>query len=83
MDALWLLGWAGMVVGYGGLTVAWWDPGTAEKLAAKLRGRATELRMLAQARTVAREAARNLAEASLAEWEKARQGNGNAPECLE
>jgi hypothetical protein len=70
MDALILTGGLALAIpGMIGLG-CWVDPKGAEWLAAKMRGRAVQLRMLKVAREKAREQARKVAEACREEWDK-------------
>ena len=68
MDAIMIVGGLGMAGMVMGTVLAWNDPQAAEKLAAKLRGRAVELRMLAVARQEARAQARYTEKACLHNW---------------
>lgn len=68
MDALMMVGGLGIagIAAWG--IMAWFDPQGADKLAAKLRGRAVELRMLAEAQKEARAQARLTEKECLREW---------------
>lgn len=68
MDALMMVGGLGIagIAAWG--IMAWFDPQGADKLAAKLRGRAVELRMLAEARKEARARAQQTEKGCLREW---------------
>lgn len=50
--------------------MCWWDPVGADKMAARLRGRATQLRMMAKARAEARQAAQRAEDDCLREWDR-------------
>ena len=70
MDALMMVG--GLALAIPGMVggMCWLDPKGAEWLAAKMRGRAVQLRMMKVARMEAREKARKVAEACREEWDK-------------
>lgn len=68
MDAVMVVGGLGLAgVAIKGI-MAWFDPQGADRLAARLRGRAVELRMLAEAQKEARAQARLTEKGCLREW---------------
>jgi len=70
MDILLIM--AGLGVAWGAIRwgMCWWDPVGADKMAARLRGRGVELRMIRAAKAEARQAAQKLEEAYLREWDQ-------------
>lgn len=71
MDAVMVVGGLGLAgVAIKGI-MAWFDPQGADRLAARLRGRAVELRMLAEAQKEARAQARQIEEGCLRDWKVA------------
>jgi hypothetical protein len=50
--------------------MCWWDPVGADKMAARLRGRGAELRMIRAAKAEARQAAQKLEEDCLRELDQ-------------
>lgn len=74
MDALMFVGGLGLLGGLsstGWAIMTWYDPKAADRLAARLRGRAVELRMLAAARQEAQAQARQIEEGCLRDWKVA------------